>query len=159
RSISRLPLRETDGARLFENQWARKLNYTVQKTVYIKRQKGIEAQIRLECQKCRLPLFYRHSTDNNVTFIIEGSLVSNRSQSSLLKVFVSFISKSTTRAVQTQQKQALQPAGTKNSKEAPSSYSYNAAIISNYLQKRKNNENESDSNTRKKRAKGTLLDH
>ncbi|KAF1742144.1 hypothetical protein MXB_3022 [Myxobolus squamalis] len=151
KSISSLALRERDNARIFKNTQAKKVKYAISNTVYIKRETGVEPQIRLECPKCHLPLFYRHEQNPDITFIINDSLVSTRIENVRPKI-VSVVSKAVPKSLPTS-------VVAKPNNEGPSSYSYNAAIINNYLQKRKIPEDNSECSNRKKKIKGTLLDH
>lgn len=152
RSISTLPLRQRDHSRVFEDNKARKIDYVESETIYILREGGVEPQIRLECTKCRLPLFYRNDQKHGVTFIIEGSLVSTRPENSQTKAPLQ-------RPVRPPSKSTTVTPSNKPTDNVPSSYSYNAAIINDYLQKRKHGEDDQDANSRKKRPRGTLLDH
>ncbi|KAK2152944.1 hypothetical protein LSH36_314g03002 [Paralvinella palmiformis] len=73
--LEKLPLRKTDNARVIDsNKHAHKLTCEPDETVYLKRPNGIEKQYRQKCKKCGLWLYYRHRDDNQVTFIIDGSL-------------------------------------------------------------------------------------
>ncbi|KII62011.1 UPF0428 protein CXorf56 [Thelohanellus kitauei] len=124
--ISSLPLRPKDHSRVFENSRIIKIDYTTADTVYIQRDNGIEAQIRLECPKLII-------IDNTKTY--EPSTYNEKSHES-----------------------AQTSSMVKFSQSVPSAYSYNAALITDYLQKKRPNEEISDSATKKKKLRGTLLD-
>ena len=78
--IERLPCRRRDGARVIDkSQRAFKAMSQPGDVVYIRREGGIERQLRHKCSKCLLPLYYNHSdNDTRALFILKGSLVKNR---------------------------------------------------------------------------------
>ena len=78
--IERLPCRRQDGARVIDKlQRAFKSMSQPGDVVYIKREGGVERQLRHKCGKCHLPLFYNHSdNDTRALFILKGSLIKNR---------------------------------------------------------------------------------
>ncbi|KAM7354376.1 STING ER exit protein [Cochliomyia hominivorax] len=79
-SIEKLPLRRTDGARVIDGKYhAHKLTYQEGETVYIRRkEKGIEKQYRFNCKSCNLPIYYRHESKSDITFIIHHALVKTK---------------------------------------------------------------------------------
>lgn len=80
-SIEKLPLRKTDGARVIDAAHrAHKLSYDSGDTVHIRRDAGIEKQYRLNCKSCNLPVYYRHSPESNVTFILKRALVKRKNE-------------------------------------------------------------------------------
>ncbi|XP_034471583.1 UPF0428 protein CG16865 isoform X2 [Drosophila innubila] len=55
--------------------------------IYISRKgKGIERQYRYKCRSCSLPLYYRHSSDSQVTFIMNNALVRNKGEQPLAQL-------------------------------------------------------------------------
>ncbi|XP_055377255.1 STING ER exit protein [Condylostylus longicornis] len=79
--IEKLPLRKRDGARVIDgNLRAHKLTFNVGETVHIERDCGIERQYRLNCKECGLPVYYRHTPESNVTFIINKALVRRKNE-------------------------------------------------------------------------------
>lgn len=108
--IEALPLRQRDGARVIDAaQHGHKLTCESDETIYVRRDKGIEKQFRfkvfiyemewmnifdgvfflwigvfrfsdLQCKTCHLPLFYRHTPDAKVTFIIKRSVIETKNE-------------------------------------------------------------------------------
>ncbi|XP_017047738.1 STING ER exit protein [Drosophila ficusphila] len=90
-TLDQLPLRELDNARVINaNDHANKLTYNpTPKMIYIKRKSrgnAIEKQYRYKCRSCNLPLYYRHSPDSQVTFIMSNALIRNKGESSLTQL-------------------------------------------------------------------------
>ncbi|XP_037708659.1 UPF0428 protein CG16865 [Drosophila subpulchrella] len=88
-TLDQLPLREVDNARVINaNDHANKLTYNpTPKMIYIRRKsRGIEKQYRYKCRSCNLPLFYRHSPDSQVTFVMFNALIRNKGESPLTQL-------------------------------------------------------------------------
>lgn len=105
-NIEKLPLRKRDGARVIDStQHAHKVTCEADETIYVRRDVGIEKQYRfkvcsetnfqteleihhffspnfvnLQCKTCHLPLFYRHSPDGKVTFVLKRSVVQSKNE-------------------------------------------------------------------------------
>lgn len=79
-NLSSLPLREFDGSRVIDaNKHAHRIKASEQEEViYLRREKGVEKQLRRKCPSCQIPLFYRHENRTDVVFCFKGSLVVNR---------------------------------------------------------------------------------
>lgn len=77
-AVDRLPLRPEDGARVLDSdRHAHRVKCSdVTEAVYLKRETGVEKQIRSKCLSCKLPLFYRHEKRPQVLFVLRGALVS-----------------------------------------------------------------------------------
>ncbi|XP_017132188.1 STING ER exit protein [Drosophila elegans] len=93
-TLDQLPLREVDNARVINaNDHANKLTYNpTPKMIYIKRKSrgnAIEKQYRYKCRSCNLPLYYRHSPDSQVTFIMFNALIRNKGESPLSQLLSS----------------------------------------------------------------------
>ena len=75
--IERLPMRPTDQARVIDaTKNAHKVTCEPGEVIFLKREKGVEKQIRKKCKKCGLFLFYQHEGNMNLTFIVHGALKS-----------------------------------------------------------------------------------
>ncbi|KAH8377061.1 hypothetical protein KR093_003208 [Drosophila rubida] len=88
-ALNHLPLREVDNARVIDtNDHANKLTFNpAPQIIYIRRKgKGIEKQYRYKCRTCSLPLYYRHSNDSQVTFIMNNALVRNKGEQPLAQL-------------------------------------------------------------------------
>lgn len=86
-SIEKLPLRKRDGARVIDaSHHAQKITCEADETIYVRRDIGIEKQYRFKCKTCHLPLFYRHSADSKVTFILNRALVQSKNENPLNSV-------------------------------------------------------------------------
>ncbi|XP_017108658.1 STING ER exit protein [Drosophila bipectinata] len=90
-SLEQLPLREIDNARVINaTEHANKLTYNpTPRMIYIKRKSrgnAIEKQYRYKCRSCNLPLYYRHSPDSNVTFVMFNALMRNKGDKPLAKI-------------------------------------------------------------------------
>ncbi|XP_052852214.1 STING ER exit protein [Drosophila gunungcola] len=99
-TLDQLPLREVDNARVINaNDHANKLTYNpTPKMIYIKRKSrgnAIEKQYRYKCRSCNLPLYYRHSPDSQVTFIMFNALIRNKGESPLSQLLSSELKGST----------------------------------------------------------------
>ncbi|EDV32008.1 uncharacterized protein Dana_GF14258 [Drosophila ananassae] len=93
-SLEQLPLREVDNARVINaTEHANKLTYNpTPRMIYIKRKSrgnAIEKQYRYKCRSCNLPLYYRHSPDSNVTFVMFNALMRNKGDKPLTKILSS----------------------------------------------------------------------
>ncbi|KAH8409955.1 hypothetical protein KR009_002198 [Drosophila setifemur] len=93
-SLDQLPLREVDNARVINsNEHANKLTHNpTPKMLYIKRKSrgnGIEKQYRYKCRSCHLPLYYRHSPDSHVTFVMFNALIRNKGDQPLAQLLSS----------------------------------------------------------------------
>lgn len=82
--LDHLPLRSRDGARVLDSdKHAHRIKCgDTTESVWIKRETGVEKQIRSKCQSCNLPLFYRHDKSPNVLFVMRGSVVTQVADSS-----------------------------------------------------------------------------
>ncbi|KAL5280741.1 CXorf56 family protein [Megaselia abdita] len=80
--IDRLPMRPADKARVIDGKRnAHKLTFDKGQTFYIDHgDDKIEKMHNLNCVSCKLPVFYRHQPDSNITFIISGSLVKTKNE-------------------------------------------------------------------------------
>uniref|UniRef100_A0A1L8DHX6 STING ER exit protein n=1 Tax=Nyssomyia neivai TaxID=330878 RepID=A0A1L8DHX6_9DIPT len=183
-NIEKLPLRQVDGARVIDGAYhAHKITSIPDETTYIRRPKGIEKQFRMKCKRCSLPLYYRHTTGSNVTFIFRGALVSSRSTSDNQTSSTSFdVYKQVAQAAP---QKIMVTKHTKNmgkfssvtvstideeedeieAREIADSYANNARIIEKQLQRKASKPNEGtqkgDSEagpSQAKKSRGTLID-
>lgn len=161
-AINTLPLRPTDGARVLDpGKRAHRVKCSDgEDVVYIRREKGIEKQLRKKCLGCKLPLFYRHEKPSNILFILKGALVSqaaetrpdNRVQPTKRTKDMGKFS-STTVSTMDEEEDEIE------AREVADSYAENARIIEKQLirkgllQKRKAEEETPELN----RKRGTLL--
>jgi hypothetical protein len=81
-TLDKLPLRNKDKSRVVDGaKHAHKINCSEpsdDEVVYLKREKGIERQYRLNCKKCGLFVMYRTDLSKpSITFIVNGSLVAS----------------------------------------------------------------------------------
>jgi hypothetical protein len=83
-AVDQLPLRPADGARVLDAaKHAHRIKCSdVPDTVHLKREAGVEKQIRSKCLSCQLPLFYRHEKKPDVVFVMRGAVVSHSPDSS-----------------------------------------------------------------------------
>ncbi|KAH8393558.1 UPF0428 protein CG16865 [Drosophila serrata] len=93
-TLDQLPLREVDNARVINaNEHANKLTYNpTPKMLYIKRKSrgnAIEKQYRYKCRSCNLPLYYRHSPDSQVTFVMFNALIRNKGDAPMAQLLSS----------------------------------------------------------------------
>ncbi|KAH8283681.1 hypothetical protein KR018_011648 [Drosophila ironensis] len=91
-SLEQLPMREVDNARVINaNDHANKLTYNPKpRMLYIKRKsRGIEKQYRYKCRSCNLPLYYRHSPDSHVTFVMCNALIRNKGDQTVAQLLAS----------------------------------------------------------------------
>lgn len=56
-------------------------------TIYLKRPEGIERQHRLKCKKCGLLLYYKHSPERPVSFIVKGSLIKSTKEGPIADIY------------------------------------------------------------------------
>jgi len=76
RPLEKLPLRARDGARVIDgSKHAHKLTCVDDEVVHLRRDGGVERQLRKKCSKCNLWLYYRHNASSNITFIVQSALV------------------------------------------------------------------------------------
>ncbi|CAO1420703.1 unnamed protein product [Diamesa hyperborea] len=171
--LEQMPLRKTDGSRVLDPaKHAHKVtcNQNYQK-IYIRREQNqIEKQLRFNCKKCNLPLFYR--CDNPaITFIISKALKPKASDSA------EHLRKTNSQA----NKQTVIKKHTKNmgkfssvtvstiedeedeieAKEVEDSYANNAKIIEKQLERRTHTkavQEVEESQKPAKKPRGTLLD-
>ena len=82
--LEKLPLRKLDRARVIDiRKHANRVSNVEQaESVYLRREEGIEQQFREKCQKCSLPLYYRHNEkETSVRFIFNNALLTERDSS------------------------------------------------------------------------------
>eukprot|EP00118_Oscarella_pearsei_P003002 m.12576 g.12576 ORF g.12576 m.12576 type:complete len:166 (+) comp24136_c0_seq4:121-618(+) len=74
-TLQKLPLRKLDKARVIDkSKRSCKITAEHDTTVYLKREQGVERQVRRKCESCGLRLFYQASTESEVIFIVDGAL-------------------------------------------------------------------------------------
>jgi hypothetical protein len=170
--IEKLPLRKDDGARVLDSS---KIAFKVTcdldnpEKVYIKRDsKGVEAQKRFKCKKCKLPLFYRFENPA-VTFIIKKALClksdanenpkgKDQNKKVFVKRQVKNLGKFSSVTVSTIEDEEDEI----EAKEVADSFAANAKIIEKNLERRKQKapqkvQEEDESSKAKKLKRGTLL--
>ncbi|VDP42508.1 unnamed protein product [Soboliphyme baturini] len=75
--LNKLPVRRKDRSLVIDSEkHVNKIICDPLETVYLRWLEGIEQQYRKKCKKCGLFLFYQHSGNMKVTFIVDGALVS-----------------------------------------------------------------------------------
>lgn len=82
--LEKLPLRPTDKARVIDKRKHANRVTNVEKmdNVYLRRKNGIELQFREKCQKCNLPIYYRHKEDDSsVRFVFNNALLTDKDSS------------------------------------------------------------------------------
>ncbi|ESN92970.1 hypothetical protein HELRODRAFT_96112 [Helobdella robusta] len=171
--IEKLPLRKYDGARVIDSsKHAHKVTCDVDDVVHLRRETGIEKQFRFKCKKCSLWLFYRHKDNNQITFIVENSLVTQNDGPLKPDVYSRIA----------QPKKVMVTKHTKNmgkfssvtvstvdeeedeieAKEIADSYAANARVIEKQLLRKGVNKRklleQPDDDAKKARPKGTLID-
>lgn len=172
-TIDRLPLRPTDGARVIDgSKHAHKITSDPDETVYLKREKGIERQYRLKCKKCAIPIFYKHTQDSNVLFIMRAALVQTAPEGGVTDIYK--------QVALTQPKKIMVTKHTKNmgkfssvtvstideeedeieAREVADSYANNARIIEKQLERKGMNKRQAETPAQatEKRVRGTLID-
>jgi hypothetical protein len=170
-NLSSLPLREFDGSRVLDaSKHAHKIKASEnEEVVFLRREKGIEKQLRRKCLSCEIPLFYRHEPKSDVVFAFKGSLVVNRQNDNRQSVPSFFRAhpiqrtrdtgkySSTTVSTVDEEDEEIE------ARDVADSYAANAKIIERQLQ-RKGIKRPSDlptepfsPNTEEKRKRGTLL--
>uniref|UniRef100_A0A1B0CFN4 STING ER exit protein n=1 Tax=Lutzomyia longipalpis TaxID=7200 RepID=A0A1B0CFN4_LUTLO len=166
-NIEKLPLRQADGARVIDGAYhAHKITSIPDETTFIRRAKGIEKQFRMKCKRCSLPLYYRHSTGSNVTFIFRGALVSSRAGGENQTTGTGFdVYK---QVVQATPQKIMVTKHTKNMGKFSSVtvYANNARIIEKQLQRKSSKTNEGTQKSgdseagpsQCKKSRGTLID-
>jgi len=182
-STEKLPLRKTDGARVIDAaHHAHKITCEADETIYIRREAGIEKQYRFKCKTCNLPLYYRHSADPKVTFIIKRAVVQSKNENPLTT-----IDDVCNKILSTQPRKVMVTKHTKNmgkfssvtvstideeedeieAREIADSYANNARIIEKQLQRKggklsdigaRNNDDTGSGAPATKRPRGTLID-
>lgn len=172
-----LPLRRVDGARVVDGKKnTHKFKMEPSETVFIEREgKGIEKQHRFKCIRCSLPLFYRHATESDVTFILRGALVRSKDERRLKEVAPKL---NAAISAGTGQKPSVITKHTKNmgkfssvtvstiedeedeieAREIADSYAQNAKIIEKQLERKSNHRGKKDEAPPPKKSRGTLLD-
>lgn len=177
--VEKLPLRQLDGARVIDSaKHANKITAEPGETIFIRRETGIEKQHRFKCKKCALPLYYRHTNDPQVTFIIRRALVKSKSDACITELFKPVLAPSSL-----EPKKVMVTKHTKNmgkfssvtvstideeedeieAREIADSYANNARIIEKQLERKggKTNEvtiKEKSEPPPSKKYRGTLLD-
>ncbi|XP_065828898.1 STING ER exit protein-like [Oscarella lobularis] len=74
-TLQKLPRRKLDKARVIDKaKRSCKVTAEHDTTVYLKREKGVERQVRQKCENCGLRLFYKSSTESEVIFVVDGAL-------------------------------------------------------------------------------------
>lgn len=80
-------MRKKDGARVIDSAHrAQKITCEQDETIYVRRDVGFEKQYRYKCKTCSLPLFYRHTPDSKVTFVLKNALVQSKNENPLLSI-------------------------------------------------------------------------
>lgn len=115
-------------------------------SVFVKwNDKEVEKQYRLKCQKCNLWVFYKHSIDSDITFIVEKSMNSRLRNPVLAARLNSQSSQASTsrdsRSQESSQKVKVTSFDEEEveieENEVASSYERNAMIIQQELKRRK----------------------
>lgn len=172
--VDKLPLRKRDSARVIDSsKHAHKITAEADDVTYLKRQDGIEKQYRLKCKKCGLFMYYRHQDNNQVTFVMHGSLISSRDLGDKTDIY---------KQVDTAPKPIMVKKHTKNmgkfssvtvstvdeeedeieAKEIADSYAANARVIEKQLIRKgasKRKLMEEAEATKRMKPKGTLIDN
>ncbi|XP_059472113.1 STING ER exit protein [Neocloeon triangulifer] len=178
--VEKLPLRKRDGARVVDgSKHAHKITCDPGETVHIKREEGIERQIRFKCKKCSLPLYYKHDPKSAVHFIVRGAL-----KSSGENPIKDFYSQAETALQAKTPKKVMVTKHTKNmgkfssvtvstideeedeieAREVADSYANNARIIEKQLERKKGTKREVETSDQPevvinlKKPRGTLID-
>lgn len=164
--LETLPLRELDGSRVLDpSNIAFRLRIDEESidTVHLKRQGGIEKQLRFKCKECKLPILYRHRKDADVSFVLKGSLTSTTDSSSFKRERfnreqikrTAECGKTSSTTVSTVEAELDEV----EAKEVADSYAENARIIEKQLQRRGATKKKSDTieEEPQRKKRGTLL--
>uniref|UniRef100_U5EXL5 STING ER exit protein n=1 Tax=Corethrella appendiculata TaxID=1370023 RepID=U5EXL5_9DIPT len=186
-TIEKLPLRSKDGARVIDgHKHANKITSEPGETVFIQRDSCIEKQYRFRCKRCTLPLYYRHTNDSNITFILKRALVKSKNEGRTTDIYKNIASSAVAGGSSSQPRKVMVTKHTKNmgkfssvtvstideeedeieAREVADSYANNARIIEKQLERKggKTNEasvrsnNKEESNIPSKKPRGTLID-
>ncbi|XP_062514972.1 STING ER exit protein-like [Corticium candelabrum] len=171
-TIDHLPLRKTDGARVLDkSKRSCKITTDYDTTVYLRREKGVERQVRQKCTNCGLRLFYQSSTESEVTFIVDGALFIGGDGSSK-KAVVKQAKPEKRKVTLTKRTKDFGKYGSVTvstideeeeeieAREIATSFATNAKVINDRLQKQtKRRGDREDGDSTRKRQKGTLIDN
>ncbi|CAF0870359.1 unnamed protein product [Brachionus calyciflorus] len=83
--IEKLPLRPIDQARVIDStKHAHKITSHQDDIVYIRREKGVERQLRKKCVKCDLPIYYQFNEgSNSPKFLLSKALTLESTSSNI----------------------------------------------------------------------------
>lgn len=173
-NLDRLPLRPRDKARVIDGEKrVYKLHIaesTEENIVYLRRENGIEKQFRYNCKRCDLPIFYKHKSDSNVLFVIQGALryrprdVQTRTPASHdnKKVMVTKKTRdmgkfsSVTVSTVDEEEEEIE------AREVADSYAQNAKVIEKQLERtgqlKRKTDSTQDSSDKRHKPRGTLVD-
>lgn len=180
-SLDVLPLRPKDGARVIDGSkhTHRITASTAEKDteiVCIKRPEGIERQYRKKCKRCLLPILYQHDTKSDIYFVMRGGLICKSSSISNSSKDDDRKRRMITKRTKDQGKFSSVTVSTVDeeedeieAREVADSYSINARIIEEQLQRNQLIKNEAankvdnegdgddDDESEPKKPRGTLL--
>lgn len=180
-SLEVLPLRSKDGARVIDGS---KHTYRItassvekdNEVVQIKRPEGIEKQHRKKCKRCLLPILYQHDPKSQIYFVIRGGLICKSSSVSNSSKDDDRRRRMITKRTRDQGKFSSTTVSTTvdeeedeiEAREVADSYSINARIIEDQLQRNQSvklehgvrsgdNHDDDDDDDAPKKPRGTLL--
>jgi len=174
--LERLPLRGRDGARVLDkSKHAHKLsNVESADSIYIRWQDGIEQQFREKCNRCNLPIYYRHTEEAaEHRFVLKGALVKESESSYKTNIYKQRVQpkavklvkhtkdmgkfSSVTVSTMDEDEDALE------AREIADSYAANAKVIEKQLERKgmvgKRKTLQTVDDIKAKKMKGTLIDN
>lgn len=170
--LFKLPLRPRDRSRVLDGvRHAFKFeNVAEGETVYLRRSNThVEKQVRKVCSRCGLLLFYSHNQRSTpLYFIVDGALQTQAATAASVeratpkRVIVARHHKNTGKYATTTVSTLDEEEDELEAKEMADSYTANARVVEKQLQRRgvvnKRTQQERDSEAKKARTQGTLID-